>query len=60
MYYNTSLVISGLSRNVHYKGMNTKHPDIALSRADTFIKVTILTLTYADMYFLYQSKLTLH
>ena len=36
-----------LSRNVHYKGINTKHPDLALSRADTSIKVTVLPWTYA-------------
>ena len=46
-----------LSRNAHYKEVNTKHPDFVLSSADTSIKVTVLPLTLANMHFLHGSKL---
>ena len=46
-----------LSRNAHYKEVNTKHPDFVLSSADTSIKVTVLPLTPANMHFLHGSKL---
>ena len=32
-----------LSRNAHYKDVNTKHPDFILSIADTSIKVTVFS-----------------
>ena len=34
-----------LSRNVHYKGVNTKHSDFVLSSSDTSIEVAVLSLT---------------
>ena len=42
-----------LSRNGHYKGIDSKHADLVLRSDDTSIKVTVLPLTYAGMYFLY-------
>ena len=44
-----------LSRNVQYKGINTK----TLRSADTLIKVTALTLTYAGMHFMNEINFTM-
>ena len=43
-----------LLRNAQYKSINTK----ILGSADTLIKVTALTLTYASMHFIQQQTTT--
>ena len=43
-----------LFRNAQYKSINTKTP----GSADTLIKVTALTLTYASMHFMQQQTTT--
>ena len=45
-----------LSRNAQYKGINAK----MLRSADTLIKVTALTETYAGMHFMHQIKFTMY
>ena len=36
-----------LSKNANCKGVNTKHPNVVVTRDDTWIKLTALPLTYS-------------
>ena len=49
-----------LSRNAFYKDVNTKHPDLVLSSADTLIRVRVSPFTKVGMHFLHQIKFTLY
>ena len=52
IYWSRKLLPQNLSRNVHFKGHNTKQPDIVPSSADTPVKLPVWALwmcTEADV-----------
>ena len=49
-----------LSRNSNQKDVNIKHPVFLLGSTDSSIRVTVLPLNYADMYFMHQSTVIIY